>query len=99
LTQHVLQAFATGDLFTLPAGPVSVAVGAEHRRDSTWLESDPITRSGYTSNAVVPPFEGDISVSEVFGEASIPLIADAPGFHELTLDLAARVGDYSIKNV
>lgn len=99
LTQHVLQAYATGDLFTLPAGKVSAAIGIEHRRDRTWLESDPVTRSGYTSNAVVPSFEGEISVSELFAEASIPLVAEAPGVHELTLDLAARASDYSIKNV
>lgn len=99
LTQHVLQAFATGDLWTLPAGAVSVAVGAEHRRDRTWLETDPVTRGGYTTNAVVPSFEGEISVSELFGEASIPLVADKPGVHELSLDLAARASDYSIKNV
>ena len=95
----MIQAFVTGRPWTLRAGDVGVSFGAEHRRDRTWLESDPVTRSGYSSNAVVPSFEGEISVSEVFAEASIPLAADAPGIHELKLDLAARASDYSIKNV
>lgn len=38
---------------------------------------------------------GDYDVTEVFGEASIPLLVDTPAFYELTLDLAARYSDYS----
>ncbi len=99
LKQHVAQAYVTGSLFDLPAGPVKMATGIEWRRDSTWLESDPITRSGYTTNAVVPSFAGSINVKEAFAELSVPLVRDKPGFYDLSLDLAGRVGDYSIKNV
>lgn len=38
---------------------------------------------------------GQYDVYEVFGELSIPLLFDAPLADELTLDLAARVSDYS----
>jgi len=99
LRQHVLQGYATGDIVTLPAGDVSVAFGAEYRRDSSELESDPITRTGYTTNAVVPSFKGSITVKEAFAETTIPILARKPGFHDLSLDLAARVGDYDIRNV
>ena len=38
---------------------------------------------------------GGYDVTDVFLEASIPLLRDAPGARELTLDLAARLSDYS----
>lgn len=38
---------------------------------------------------------GSYDVYEVFGELSVPLLIDAPFANELTLDLAARLSDYS----
>jgi len=38
---------------------------------------------------------GGYDVSDIFIEASIPLLSDAPAARELTLDFAARLSDYS----
>ncbi len=38
---------------------------------------------------------GSYDVSDIYMEASIPLLSDSPGARELTLDLAARLSDYS----
>lgn len=38
---------------------------------------------------------GSYDVSDLFLEVSLPLLADAPGAQELTLDLAVRQSDYS----
>jgi len=39
--------------------------------------------------------QGSYDVTDIFVEASIPLLSDVPGARELTLDLAARTSDYS----
>ena len=38
--------------------------------------------------------QGDYTVTELFLELSLPLLADVPGARELTVDLAARFSDY-----
>lgn len=38
---------------------------------------------------------GSYDVTDIFLEASIPLLTDVPGARELTLDLAGRLSDYS----
>ncbi|WP_033074411.1 TonB-dependent receptor [Sphingopyxis sp. MWB1] len=99
VTQNVLQAYASGDLFELPAGPVAVAFGGEYRRDWQRSITDEVTRQGFGSASFIAEYEGNIKAKEVFAEASIPILADQPFFHRLTLDLAARYGSYNIRNV
>src|SRR5262249_54008686 len=41
------------------------------------------------------PVEGQFTVSEAFGEVSIPVLAHQPYADELTFDFAGRVSDYS----
>ena len=43
----------------------------------------------------VQPIAGSYSVSEVFAESLLPLLADRPGFEQLDLSLAARYADYT----
>ncbi|MCH8536718.1 MAG: TonB-dependent receptor, partial [Alkalimonas sp.] len=49
----------------------------------------------FRPETIVRNESGSYHVYEVFGELSIPLLFDAPLADELTLDLAARVSDYS----
>ena len=42
----------------------------------------------------VQPIAGSYSVSEIFAESLLPLLADRPGFEQLDLSLAARYADY-----
>ena len=93
------QAFVSGNLFTLPAGPVGVAFGAEYRQDKQDLRGDALSQFGGTTGNPVPNFGGEISATESFAEISVPLLADRPFFELLTVDASARVARYDIDRV
>lgn len=94
-----IMGYVAGDLFEMPAGPVSTVFGAEYRKDSQEaVTDDALTYGGITWN-LIPAFKGEINVAEVFGEASIPLLRDMPGAEYLSLEASFRMSDYDIKNV
>ena len=99
VTQNVAQGYISGELFDLPGGPVSVAFGAEYRRDWQRSTTDDVTRLGLGSSSFIAEYEGNIKAKEAFAEISIPVLKDTSFFQELTLDAAARIGDYNIDNV
>lgn len=99
VTQHTFQGFISGELFQLPAGPLSVALGAEYRRDWQRSITDEVTRQGLGSASFIAEYEGNIKAKEAFAEIGVPILKDTPFFHELTFDAAARIGDYNIENV
>ncbi|MDG5487300.1 TonB-dependent receptor [Sphingomonas sp. BGYR3] len=68
-----------------PAGPAGTFIGDVSPNQS--LLFDASTRTLNTG--------GSFDVKEVFGEISIPLLADVPLFDELTIDAAGRYADYS----
>ncbi len=97
--QTTLMAYMTGDLFDMPAGSVATVLGAEYRKDSQEaVTDDALTYGGITWN-LIPAFKGDISVAEVFAEASIPLLRDLPAAEYLSLEASLRLSDYDVKNV
>lgn len=94
-TQTTAQLALDGDLFTLPAGKVSAAVGLEFRWDD--LNDTPpiemqngnaynLTKSGIT--------KGKDHVSEAFAEIDAPLLANKPLIKELKANLSGRFTDY-----
>jgi len=85
----------TGNLFDLPAGPLGIAAGVEHRHTEGFFEPDPIVAAGFSSDIPAQPSSGDIDVDEAYAELRIPILADQPFFRELTATLAARIFDYS----
>ena len=93
--QDLYAANLSGSLFNTWAGPVSFAIGAEHRKDSIEATSDPISQnSGYIT--VNPqPLSGSVSVKEAYGEIVVPLLDDQPLGYLLDLNGAVRVTDYS----
>lgn len=93
--QYVFSGSITGPLFTLPAGDVGIALGAEYRRESTFNDLDILTNTGGNSGNLIPDLQGKFDVWEVFGEVNIPLLADRPFFDYLGLIGAARYSDYS----
>lgn len=109
LEQFVASGFVSGDLsqlFELPGGPISFAIGGEYRREDGTYFDDTFVLEGNPSlavptqtntNAVVignfdPPA---FKVKEAFGELSIPLLKETPFFEELTIKAAGRVSDYN----
>jgi iron complex outermembrane receptor protein len=85
----------TGDLFDLPAGPLAVAAGYEHRRVSGSFDPDPITEAGLTSDIPARSGSGDYDVDEFYTELRIPILSDQPFFYRLEASVAGRVFDYS----
>lgn len=85
----------TGDLFNLPAGPVGIAVGYEHRSLSGRFDPDPVVAAGFGSDIPAQPSRGSYNADEVYAELSVPLLRDTPFFHALDLSAAARYSHYS----
>ena len=99
IRQYTGQAFVTGKLFELPAGPVGVAFGGEYRRDSQDLRGDTFSQLGGTTGNQVPNFGGAIEVVEGYGEVTVPLLRDAPFAYSLSVDGSARGARYNIDQV
>lgn len=93
--QMLVSAFVRGVPFELPAGALSMAVGAEWREDSGSLTADEALFSGDTlgfrvdSNVV-----GEESVIEIYAEALVPVLSDVPLASYLGLELGGRLSDY-----
>lgn len=85
----------TGELYHTWAGPIGVSVGAEYRKDDLTLKTDPIAAVGGWRQGTSAPYSGKVDVRELYGEASIPLLTDAPFAKSLELSLAGRDVDYS----
>jgi iron complex outermembrane receptor protein len=96
LTQNVVSADISGDLFHTWAGPVSVAFGGEYRSDSAQGTADAISTANdfYTSPGAA--ISGKINVKEGFFEAGVPLARDVPFARALDLNGAIRYTDYSV---
>lgn len=92
----------SGDLFDLPAGTVGGAFGAEYRKESSAFVPDflaIVDTSNYTclisSEACTTAAIGEFDVTELYGEAFIPLLADAPFAQSLNATVGFRWSDYS----
>ena len=86
----------TGEPFHLPAGPVSVAVGAEYRKNSARQSADPLSRTNAFVGANQGQLSGQLDIKEVFGEVVVPVLKNAPLIRNLDVSGAARHTDYSI---
>lgn len=100
----------SGGLFDLPAGEVQLALNAEYRKESLRAVSsaqptDVADCTGLRLNcgptttayrfAVIADAQGERNVKEIGGEILLPLLADTPFFHSLSVSGAARYTDYS----
>ncbi|MDF0545120.1 TonB-dependent receptor [Sphingobium sp. H39-3-25] len=104
-----IQATLTGDLFKLPAGAVSFALGAEYRHVSIDQTSngDPSIAIDFTGLRGVLSNQrtkfrlnnngvgnGSQNVKEIFGELDVPVLKDS-GIGSLDLNGGIRLTDYS----
>ena len=94
--QRVFAASITGDLVTLPAGPVGFALGAEQRYESGYNIPSALVQSEDSSYDQALPTAGHYDVWELYGELTVPVLADMPFVHRLDLEGAFRYSDYSL---
>lgn len=95
IDQDVLAAEVSGELFKLPAGPVSVAFGGVYREEKIASEADAISIASGFSQGNPKPFDGQYDVKEGYLEFGLPLLRDISFAHSLDINLAYRITDYS----
>jgi outer membrane receptor protein involved in Fe transport len=99
IEQNVITLAFDGDtsgLFSLPGGPVGWAFGGEYRSEDAVSRAATVEQlTGIVDRTASGSVEGSFNVVEVFGELSVPLIADKPFVKSLGIDAAARMADYS----
>ena len=99
IEQTVVSFIVTGDTerwFSLPAGAIGLAGGAEYRKEESDARPDAFEQAGYYFLDQTSPVRGDYDVTELFIEASMPLLADVRFAEELTVDGAYRYSDYNL---
>ncbi len=87
----------SGEPFSLWAGPVSIGIGGNYRRETLRTDVDPISQSGILNARTSRnfPLAGQ-NVKEGYVEVIVPLLSDGMGLGKLDFNGAARVTDYSI---
>jgi iron complex outermembrane receptor protein len=85
----------TGAIADLPAGPLEVAAGYEHRYQSAFFKPDPIVSAGLGADIPAQPARGHYNVDEVYGELRVPILKDVPAAYSLEANGAARYSHYS----
>ena len=86
---------SNSDIYDLPAGPVGISLGVEHRTETGSFNPDNILQSGESAQAPAQITQGGFDVTEVYGEARVPILKDLPGAKDLHVDLGGRYFDYS----
>lgn len=97
-SEQVLRSYTanlSGEVVDLPAGPLGVAVGYEHRNQSGFYQPDAVTVAGDSNGVPSLPTRGRYSVSELYGEVVAPLLADMPAVELLEVEASVRSSDYS----
>ena len=93
--QQTISINVDGTLFNLPAGPVGVALGFEHRFDHINDVPSLAAQTGTLYNrASAGITRGSDYVNEAYGEINIPLLRDKPFFQDLELSGSGRYTHY-----
>ncbi|HWK73618.1 MAG TPA: TonB-dependent receptor [Povalibacter sp.] len=95
LQQDVYAANVSGEPFSSWAGPVSIAIGAEHRRESVdgWASALDEATAFFAGNWHAS--HGKFNVTEGYLETVVPLAKNLPGAESLDFNGAVRYTDYS----
>jgi iron complex outermembrane receptor protein len=94
-TQWLVNAYATGNLFSMPqGGDVSLVLGGEYRQDKINSRPDAVA-----SNGLLIAFFNDLGavgkkhVKEAFGELDIPVLLNQTAAQELRVNISGRLTD------
>lgn len=94
LKQTVAAANLRGEPFSTWAGPVSLAVGAEYRKDSATSVVDSIAEARGYNFSNPQPYSGSFVTKEAYAEVVVPLMKDITAFKSLEFNGAIRYTDY-----
>ncbi|MBN9544614.1 MAG: TonB-dependent receptor [Alphaproteobacteria bacterium] len=97
LNEDVFAASASGALpeeWSLGAGPVAVAFGAEYRQEGARVSADQNALAVNWSVGNFSAFSGHYSVAEGFGEVTVPILKDSV-VQSLDFNTAGRITSYS----
>lgn len=93
--QMMFKGVVTGELFTLPAGPVGAAFGVEYRDFSIDDVPSEAEQSGdFWGQSSAVQTKGDDKVKEFVAEIEVPLLKGVPAFEALNLNVSGRWFDY-----
>jgi len=95
LKQQVVSASVSGEPFDNWAGPVSLAFGAEHRRESSNGSVSELDQQSAFFAGNYKATIGKYDVTEGYVETVVPLLKDVPGADLLDFNGAVRFTDYS----
>jgi iron complex outermembrane receptor protein len=90
-----------GDLWNFPAGPISFAVGSEHRSEHATVQPDALAASGDTASADPANYlstKGSRDVWSIYWEVRVPVtnpLWHCVGFYSLELGYQERYDNYS----
>ncbi|MBS0461447.1 MAG: TonB-dependent receptor [Proteobacteria bacterium] len=89
---------ADGQPFTLPAGPLGMAIGIERRIEHGRDDPDLLVATDRANGTGVSyePTRGSYAVNEAFVEFDAPLLANRPLARQLDLNVATRWSHYSL---
>jgi len=94
--QHNVALNLSGSLIDLPAGALSVALGAEYRREAISGTADAISQvNGWFALNGSAVNSSHLDVKEFYGEAELPVLRNSALGHSLSLNGAIRRTDYS----
>lgn len=96
ITQDVVSGQISGEPVSTWAGPVSVVVGAEYRKETYNATADAISQGNGFFTGNYKASDGEISVKEAFGEIVVPLLNDKPFVKDLSFNGAVRYTDYKL---
>lgn len=82
-------------LYEMPAGEILAVVGVELSDLSGFELVDGLTEAGGSSGNPRKSTGGSYDSRDIYGEVSIPVLADVTGFQELNIDYAYRATQYS----
>ncbi len=93
-TQWSAEAFISGDVIELPAGPLLFAAGMLYQEDELVDTPGPITEAGNAWGASTAGVTaGDDATVAVYGEVNVPILSDLPLVDFLELTSSVRYTD------
>lgn len=95
INQGLEQAVVQGSLFNLPAGPLRLALLADHRTNSYSFSPDSqLAAQNIEAVIASQPTNGSIAVTEGAAQFEVPLLRDLPAAKSLDLGGAYRISHY-----